>query len=393
MSKQFSLAELSDYLDDQLDRIAAMRSEVEEIQIGFNSAYVEWKADHDATLEQLTETINADLTVISAQLKRLFRARLGEEQEIIAARRQELAETLIPQTQEASDAALAEGQKLAAQLRESNPRLDAREENLKRQRAELEGQLADLNRRIKELSGCLGVMFNFFKINKVDRQRQQVVGKLEVLHGELKEVREEWASLQKEIGSEQADYQEVWQEHTLELARLQGEFDYLDDPVTAEELARKRSIRYVIDHLEKPVKVGVDELQPALDSMVEYNIQTDKYQAGLGSVGSLLALLDGLTEGLTRFRESVQGLLEEQEMHSSYLEDLDVVVDDTVLAFHQVWDELTSQVQDDAHLSTHPKEFVSAVQPIIAGPLSEERIQGMFDSLGRSLTQATTVWA
>ncbi len=393
MSKQFSLKKLSDYLDEQLNRIGAMRREVEEIQVGFNSAYVEWKADHDAALEQLTETISADLTVVSAQLKRLFRDRLDEEQAIIAARRQELEETLIPRTQGAADDALAEGQKLTAQLRETNPRLDAREENLKRQRAELESQLAALNQRIKELSGCLKVMFNFFKINKVDRQRQQVIGKLEVLQDELKEVRQEWAALQKEIKGEQADYQELWQEYTLELARLQGEFDFLDETVTADDLARKRSIRYVIDHLKEPVKVGIDELQPVLESMVEYNIQTDDYQAGLGSVGSLLALLDGLTEGLTRFRESVQGLLEEHKMHSSYLDDLNIVVDDSVLAFHQGWEGLTARVQDDAHLSTNPTEFVTAVQPVIAAELSEERIQSMFDSLGQSLTEATKEWA
>ena len=51
MSKEFSLDKLSDYLDEQLEQIGVMRREVEEIQVGFNSAYVEWKADHDAALD------------------------------------------------------------------------------------------------------------------------------------------------------------------------------------------------------------------------------------------------------------------------------------------------------------------------------------------------------
>jgi len=242
------------------------------------------------------------------------------------------------------------------------------------------------------MSGCLGVLFNFFKINKADRQRQQVIGKLKVFQEELKEVRQEWEKLQKEIGREQADYQKLWQDYTLELARLQGELDYLVEPVSAENLARKRAIRYVIDHLKEPAEAGIDELQPILDDMIEYNIQTDDYQAGLGSVGSLLALLDGLTEGLKRFRESVQGLLNEQKMHSAYLSDLKVEVDDPVLAFHQNWDGLRNRVQDDAHLSANPNEFVAAVQPSIAAELSEEKIQSMFDSLGQSLNRATKEW-
>jgi hypothetical protein len=173
---------------------------------------------------------------------------------------------------------------------------------------------------------------------------------------------------------------------------LQGELDFLTEPVSAENLARKRAIRYVVDHLKEPAEAGIDEIQPALDAMVEYNIQTDDYQAGLGSVGSLLALLDGLAEGLKRFRESVQGLLDEQKMHSAYLSDLKVVVDDQVLAFHQNWDGLKAQVHDDAHLSANPNEFVAAVQSNIAAQLNEERIQGMFNSLGHSLTQATKEW-
>jgi len=96
--------------------------------------------------------------------------------------------------------------------------------------------------------------------------------------------------------------------------------------------------------------------------------------------------------GLRRFQDSVQGLLEEQEMHSSYLSELEVVLDDTVLSFHQQWKGLTKEVQDDAHHSANPNEFVTAVQPSITEELSEEKIQNMFDSLGKSLTLAAKEW-
>lgn len=392
MSKHFSLASLSDYLDEQLEQLGSIRAELEEIQVGFNAAYVEWKAEHDAALERLTEGISQDLSSVSPELDRLIQTRKVEEERIIVDRHQTLKYEIIPKTQQAADESLARGHELTALLRESNPRLDAREESLKSQRAELEGQLADLNQQIKDMSGCLGVILNYFKIGKIDRQRQQVIGKLEVTQGELKEVRLEWETVRKETSSDQTDYQELWKEYTLDLARHQAEYDYLDQPDSAQYLALKRSVRYTVDHLKESTKVGIDELQPVLDDMVEFNIQTDTYHEGLGSVGSLMAQLDGLTEGLKRFQESVQGLIEQQEMHSAYLSDLDVAVDDSVISFHQQYEGLKDQVQDDAHLSANPNEFVNAIQPTIAGALSEEKIQAMFSSLGESLTQATKEW-
>jgi hypothetical protein len=105
-----------------------------------------------------------------------------------------------------------------------------------------------------------------------------------------------------------------------------------------------------------------------------------------------LALLDGLTEGLGRFAESVQGLLEEQRMHSAHLPKLSVAVPDGVLAFHARWDELRQEVQDDARLTQHPVEFVAAVGPTIERDLSEEQIKGMFERLGAALNRATQSW-
>lgn len=51
MSNNFSLVSLYTYITNNIDKILAVRKETEEIQIGFNSSYVEWKAEHDATLD------------------------------------------------------------------------------------------------------------------------------------------------------------------------------------------------------------------------------------------------------------------------------------------------------------------------------------------------------
>jgi chromosome segregation ATPase len=392
MSKSLSLKQFSRYIAENVEHIGKVRREVAEIQVGFNSAYVEWKAQHDAALERLVEAVTGRMDEAGPDLRARIEERIVEEQRIIAERRQELQDTLIPETQAEADRTLQQGQELIAKLRKLNPRLDKREEKLKAQGAALEGELDQLNGQIRRLSGCLGVVFNFFKIGKLDRQRQQVIGQLKVVQQELKKVRDEWQESQGQVQSEQDSLQAQWQELTLKLAQLQGELEYLDAESNREALALRRAIRYVIDHLEGPIPSPASDIKDELDRMVELNVQTDDYQEGLGSVGSLLSVLDGITEGLSRFGESVEGLIEEQRMHSAHLPDLDVTVPDKVRAFHAQWDDLAQKVRDDGRLCANPAEFLAIVRPVMEKDLSEARIKAMFDGLGQALDDATGRW-
>ena len=392
MSESLSLNKFSKYITDNVGRISEVRREVEEVQVGFNSAYVEWKAEHDATLERLVEAVAGRLDEVGPDLHALIEARIPDEQDIISERRQELRDTLIPEAQTEADGTLQQGQELTTKLRRMNPQLDRREEEIKAQKVDLEQELADLNEQIRRLSGCLGVVFNFFKIGKLDRQRQQVIGQLKSIQQQLKRVREEWREFREQVQSEQDTLQTQWQEQTLRLAQLQGELEYLDAEANRELLALKRAIRYAIDNLKQVIPCPASEVKQDLDDMVELNIQTDDYHEGLGSVGSLLSLLDGITEGLNRFDQSVRGLIEEQRMHSAHLPDLDISVSDEVQAFHTQWQDLAQKVRDDGHLCKNPTEFLAVVRPVMENDLSEANIKVMFEGMGEALDVATQKW-
>jgi chromosome segregation ATPase len=396
----FSLQRLSDYIAETIDQIGKVRQEAQEIQLGFNSAYVEWKAQHDAALERLAGAVTATLEEAWPDasneagniLYTRITARTAEERLAISERGRELRESLIPNTQTEADQTLQEGQRLQTRLRALNPRLDQREEELKAQRSVLEGELAELNEQIRRLSGCLSVVLNFPKINRLGRRRQEAVGELKVIQQELKRVREEWREAQVQTQGEQEALQTKWQELALRLARLHGELDYLDEEANREALALRRAVRYVMDHLKEPVSCPASELQGELDAMVELNRQTDDYQAGLGSAGSFMSLLDGIMEGLRRLNESVQGLVEEQRMHSSHLSALSISVPGEVLAFHRQWPVLARKVHDESRLCAHPAEFVAVVQPVMDEDLSESNIRAMFGGLGQALERATSEW-
>jgi hypothetical protein len=392
MSKVFSLNEFARYISLSVEAIRRARQEVEEVQVGFNSAYVEWKAPHDATLESLVETIIPRLDELGPDLRARVEHRLTDERAIIAERRTELEKTLILERRVEADHMVYEGQQLTAHLRETNPRLDREEEEYKAQRVVLRTELGELNNEIRRRSGCFVVVINFFKLSKLDRQRQKVIGQLQVIENHLKRVREEWDAAQEGTRSQQESLQARWQQLTLELAQMQGERDYLAEEDNREALALRRAIRYVIDNLKDDLACPVGEVKRELDRMGELNIQTDEYQDGLASVVSLLAMMDGVAEGMERFGESVDGLREEQRMHGEHLPKLRISVPDESIAFHGLWIELAQKVRDDRHLAKNPSEFISAVQPVIEEDLSDARIEAMFTGMGEALERATSKW-
>jgi len=104
------LEQLNDFLTDNRRKIEAVGREVEEIQVGFNSAYVEFKADHDAQLASLTETLFEKLDSVGQELRTPIDRRAVEERRLLAERWAELQEKLIPQIQAEADAVLAQAQ-------------------------------------------------------------------------------------------------------------------------------------------------------------------------------------------------------------------------------------------------------------------------------------------
>jgi predicted nuclease with TOPRIM domain len=391
MPRTVSLEQLNDFLSDNRRKVNAVGREVEEIQVGFNSAYVEFKADHDARLASLTETLFEQLDNVGPELRALIDERAVEERRLLAERRMELRENLIPQTQAEADAVLAQAQEQVKALRQLNPRLNEREEAYKAQRDGLEAKLAQLNSEISRRSRGLGFITHFISIAKLDRQRHRVLGQLETLARNLKEVREEWQTSQHEVQTEQEALQSQWRELSLRVAELKRELTYLDDEAQQEALAMKRAVRHVLDNLKESVPCPGD-LRPGLEAMIELNIKTDSYQEGLGTVGGLIALLDSVGKGMDSFQESVGGLIGEQRMHGDFLPGLRVRLPDSVISFHSQWDGLRARVRDDARLCARPAEFLEAAQPVIERDLSDEAITDMFNRLGQALIEATRKW-
>lgn len=392
MGKTFSLKKLEDFVKDNTNKIAAVEKELDEIQIGFNSKFTEFKADHDATLARLTDAVSARLDVVGSDLRQEIDNFRKDERARLEARRDALQAKLIPQTQQEADELLAQAQKETDRIRALNPELDSREERHKATLISLKGQLEDLNASIKQLAKGLGFITNMGKIRKLDKQRQQLVGRVESTKEELAAVREEWQKAQERFQEEQNQLQQEWQEKSLEVARLREELEYLQDDQKREALALRRAVNHVIDNWKTVTTCPDKDIEREVNHMVEMNIQTDTYEEALGRVAGLIALLRGVTKGMESFQESIRGLIGEQKMHSAYLPKLKINISDSVMAFHNQWDALRQKVIDDKRICEQPQEFLDHIMPTFETELSEKAIDKMFNSMGQSLTTATRVW-
>jgi len=177
-----------------------------------------------------------------------------------------------------------------------------------------------------------------------------------------------------------------------ELARLQEELDGLDDDARRDALAWHRAVSHILDNLQAPVDDAPPALQPGLTRMVELNEQTDDYHASLAGTAGLIATLTGIQGGLTAIRRSVEGLQREQEMHSAYLKALSFELPADARAYEGRWEPLAKRFADEKAMSSHPKDFLSAVSPLQEEMLSVAQIEQVFEAYGQAIEAATRDW-
>jgi chromosome segregation ATPase len=380
------------YLEGQSQVIEVLIDQLNEVQVEFNAQFDQFKAQHDATLDHLTDQVAERMDAISPQLRQAIEERLPEEQSRIKERRYRVREEYLPKRRQAADDLLARAQAEVAKLRALNPQLDEREESLKREKAELEAQITGLNEEIRRKSRGLGLVRYFMSITQADRERQRILGRLEATNDGLYSTRREWEQQRQQVEKNQATLQQNWEMESIAVARLRSELDQLDDQIHRESLALRRAIRHVLDALKDSAVGSSAELEVRLQEMVQLNLETDAYHEGLASVGGLIGLLGGINSGLEAIRKSIEGLMQEQEMHSAYLKPLSFSLPPRVNTFHKLWQSLAKQFADEGDIGAHPAAFSAAVEPLLEEPLSQANIEAMFNDLGTMIEHSTAAW-
>jgi hypothetical protein len=392
MAEKMSVEQLASYLTEQVKQIQAIEKEVDEIQVGYNTAYAGFKKEHDATLASLTDAVIAQYDAVLPALRNRIGERAAIEGQRIVERRKALREVEIPSARQEVDKRQRLGREAETARAKRNPLVDKREERTKATLAELTAQLEKLNMEIGRAGRGLGFITRYGSIVKLDQERNRVIGQVEATRKQINELRVEWKRFVTTNEADDARLQSEWQTLSVQAAELQAELDYLDDDKARAALTRRRAVNAVLDALNDPASYPDGALHDEIQQMIRLNIQTDNLQRGLGAVAGFIALLRGIAQGYGSFLASAEAILKEQSMHAAHLSKVTVSVPQAVLAFNEQWPALGQKVQDEKRLSKYPLEYVAAIQPALDGGLSRQSIDAMFTALGNELTRATRGW-
>jgi len=384
---RMSLRDFYRYLDDKRSELAACYKDVEEVQFEFNGIFQRELAAWQELLAYLFPRVAAQRSELPEAFARLIDRTEDEERARIQGETADL-DKRIAELQERSDALLNQGQAATESLRRANPELNESEERLKARMAAYQTEFAELYERLDRLDDSpLGWLTNGGEIRRLKREQARIKHEQAVTLDELRRVRAEWATRLQEISNTQAELREQWQQVSVELAQAQARRDHLQTNLDA--LSQQAALQRVFEELNEPPAVP-GELGDKLAELAQRNVTRRMYEQGLASVAETLGLTKGVGEGMARFQKSVGTVLEEQQRYS--LKQVDVVLPQQIVEMNEIWSQLRTKVQDEKQMGRYPMEFSQIVKGYIDDHLTDAQIQSLFEEMGNALSAATKAW-
>jgi len=383
------LATMVAYFEEQVGKIDGLLRELDEIQRGFNDQFVVAQDAHESALEDAVQDAAGQYDRLADWMRGPVEQRLPALRAEKEARRAQLEQDLDRlQTERQSIEAQSDAE--LAKLGEANPRLNAQEEDLKTQEAAAAGRVGEIERQLQAAASGLGWLVNFGRIRGLRHEWDRAAAALYGVRERLAAVRQTWAGARQQGSTEQTDLQTRWRDATRQIGQLRQEYEALT--ADAEGVCRCAALRELFDGLAAELAPSGDAaLDEALKQSVARKQQNADYEGGIAAVSEIMGLLKGVRDGLAHFRDSVEAVRQEQEMHAE-LARLRFDVPPQLLEFNSIWDALLPTVVDESRAIPHPKEMADIIHQVIADRLSAERIEAMFSLAGETLTEATKQW-
>ncbi len=382
------LATMILYFEEQEGKIQRLVAEIDEINQGITAELVEAEDEVETAVATAVSVADEQYDQLASWLADVVEASLPAMREAKTARRAEL-EKLISDLYEQRVEIEEQDAQTIEELANANPQLNAREEELKQQRAQAEAKIADIEGQLRRAGAGLGWLTRFGQIRALRKQHQQQATVLYGIRERLGEVRTTWEKTQTDALEEKERLQTAWRLRTAEIARLTQELDDLTDDF--EGTCRRGAIEALIRERDSYEPTGSGELDEALRSVVDWRQRHADCESGVIAVSEIMGLLNGVHEGMGRMRESVEGVRKEQDMHAE-LSTLRLSAPPAFLQFHQIWDALYETVVDEKRSIEHPKAFADIINQVTEAQLSDETINAMFETAGSVLTEGTKQW-
>jgi hypothetical protein len=383
---RMKLSQFNDYLQVKQRELAQCYSEIEEVQAEFNEIFRREMAAWQATFSRCFPEVLARRNEMPAS----FGEQIDQiEQEELQKLRDEMdqLESEVAAIRAEMDRFTAAGQALVEEMRVHNPELNQREETLKKRVVRLQNEYTKAWEEAERLSEGLGWLTHASKLAKLRAAQRDAKQKQERAIQALNAVRQQWLTKVEETSQAQAELRKQWQERSVQAAEKQGRLDHIRNNL--DDLAQQNAITRVLEELDEDP--GVEgELGDALRELIQRNRVRSDYETGLSSVAEALGLTKGVGEGLRRFGQSVATVVQEQRRHN--LKDVWVILPRTIIALNETWRALAEKVKDEKQMGTDPLAFSRIIKTYISDRLTDANIQGLFETMGNALNQATKAW-
>ena len=408
------LSDFLDYLDERRDVLRKAEKALCSLQEKYETHFQEIQRVRERELQQLQAAILADRSAVPAGLlAELDVAQTDAE----AAFEERLAELRTRQKKLSRSAQNRRSRSKRAEqkVREENVSLDQEEEALKTRNAKLLADIADYNRRIRELGKGVGFFLNVFKMRALEAERRAIDAEQADVAARIDGLRHRWGRIDVAHGSQEHEMREQWVKLTADAAAVQTKIDYLE--AARERIVRRSALEQVLFARQLPDAEdrggkGEDpacprcarphppthhfcrfcaqrlvedrpDLAGSLDEVAELNHHHARFSEGMQACQEIIGLVRGLKSGVEAFRESVADVRASEKKHPLPKLQIDVPVPS--VTFGRIFDTLADAAQPARAL--HPRPYAAEIRKIIGETLTEKKIKRYFEGMGEELSR------
>jgi hypothetical protein len=309
----------------------------------------------------------------------------------------------------------------AAKLKKSNTDLDSKEEALKLKVAELESGTEKYNRTIDELNTGFGFIVNFFRMKKIENEKEEILKKRNELADQIELIRKKWLDVEKSISDNDIKIQEKWNYLQTEfsiicekiknleenkddivrkgafseaLAFLQGSEKYLTArsgvkaPEKCGKCASKNSENlFFCNFCGEPFSENRGDIDGSLIETGELNRIFTAVGSGVKESVSIIALMRGLRGGVQTFTKSIKNVKKTEDTYSQ-LSKLKIDIPGFSEQFSGKIADLDKWIDVKVY-NFLPLEFAEKIKTETDKNLSGENIEKFFKMMGDELNKRT----
>ena len=411
------LKDFHGYLEERRTLLSEVEQHLCKLQEKYESHFSEITRVRDNEFRQLREIILTDRSKLPDNFNRALDENLKKQERQFDNKLEDLKRERDKLQKEAEEKRRA-SVKAEKGIRRKNVTLDREEEELKARNQKLLAQIAEFNRRIKEMSKRFGFFTNLFKMRSLQKERKLIDQEQSDIAARIDRLRQRWQEREQRHHDKETQYRRDWVDLSTEAAALQTKIEYLESKKT--RIIQRSAMEGVLfdmqPSLSEPQKsdppcprckmpnppshhfcyicaIRLTKDRPdfagSIGEIAEINIHHSRFSEGMQASQEIIGLVRGLKTGLDAFMKSVDDVMDSERRYP--LPKLKISVPKKSKDYGKHFDGLKQIAAAD--LSLHPKAFAKKIQIMTSEIFSENRIKDYFETMGNELTrQADSQW-